>query len=388
VGIFLDLKKAFDTVPHRILLKKLEKLGVRGVALKWFTNYLNGRCQRVEIDGQLSDIEYITISILQGSILGPILFLCFINDLPRSTDMLSLLFADDTACLTSGPELKNVITKANMELQKLSQWFKANKMVVNVSKTKYIVFKPKNKKIEIGPGEGVIFNNNDIGEINDNNKMFELDRIYDDNPIVSDRSFKLLGVYLDENLSFNHHCNHVSSKLAQSSYIINKVKNMLPRPALKTLYYSLFHSHLLYCLPLYSCTSGKNLNRIKIIQKKAIRSICNVKYNEHTEPLFNQLNILPFEKLVYFSQSLLVHSIVHKYSPRALHATWMFNHERGLERELRNEQDIYTPVASSEQVKKLPFFPLATLWNNMPYEKTYAIPITFKFWLIDHVKSR
>jgi sarcosine oxidase/L-pipecolate oxidase len=142
VGIFLDLKKGFDTVPHRILLKKLEKLGIRGMALRWFTNYLNGRSQKVEIDGCLSDIEYLTISIMQGSILGPILFLCFINDMPNCTELLSLLFADDTACLTSGPDLKAVISKANTELQKISQWFRANKMAVNVSKTKYIIFKP------------------------------------------------------------------------------------------------------------------------------------------------------------------------------------------------------------------------------------------------------
>jgi hypothetical protein len=136
VGIFLDLKKAFDTVPHNILLKKLEKLGIRGTAHKWFTNYLlvSGRSQRVEIEGHLSDIEYIRISILQGSILGPILFLCFINDLPNCTDLLSLLFADDTACLTSGPILNDVIRTANLELRKLSQWFRANKMAVNVSK--------------------------------------------------------------------------------------------------------------------------------------------------------------------------------------------------------------------------------------------------------------
>jgi Reverse transcriptase (RNA-dependent DNA polymerase) len=155
VGIFLDLKKAFDVVPHKILLKKLEKMGIGGVALRWFANYLKGRSQRVEIDGQLSDIEMLTISILQGSILGPILFLCFINDLPNCTDLLTLMFADDTAGLTSGPDLKVLIHKANSELHKIALWFKANKMAVNISKTKYIIFKPKGKKIEIGPREGV-----------------------------------------------------------------------------------------------------------------------------------------------------------------------------------------------------------------------------------------
>jgi Reverse transcriptase (RNA-dependent DNA polymerase) len=106
----------------------------------------------VEINGKLSDLEYITISILQGSILGPILFLCFINDLPNCTDLLTLMFADDTAGLTSGPEIKPLIEKANLELQKLSMWFRANKMAVNVSKTKYMIFKPKSKKVTIEKG--------------------------------------------------------------------------------------------------------------------------------------------------------------------------------------------------------------------------------------------
>jgi hypothetical protein len=174
---------------------------------------------------------------MQGSILGPILFLCFINDMPNCTDLLSLLFADDTACLTSGPDLKAVITKANTELQKISQWFLANKMAVNVSKTKYIIFKPKGKKTVIRPGEGVIFNNNDPGGINDEHKIFELDRIYDENPNPLDKSFKLLGIYLDENMTFNQHCNHVCNKLAQANYVINRVKNILPRNALRTLYF-------------------------------------------------------------------------------------------------------------------------------------------------------
>jgi hypothetical protein len=206
----------------------MEKLGVGGAALRWFTSYLEGRSQKVDIEGQLSNIESLTISILQGSILGPILFLCFINDLPNCTDLLTLLFADDTAGLVSGPELRPLMQKANSELQKIAAWFRANKMAVNVSKTKFIIFKPKGKTVALNPGEGVLFNNNDSDEY-DVNKIFELDRIYDENPNPADRSFKLSGVFLDENLTFNAHCNHVCSKLSQANYIINKVKNFLPR---------------------------------------------------------------------------------------------------------------------------------------------------------------
>jgi hypothetical protein len=300
---------------------------------------------------------------------------------------LTLLFADDTAGLTSGPDLKQLIITANLELQKIATWFRANKMAVNVSKTKYIIFKPKGKKVQIAEKEGVLFNNNDLNGNNDESKIFELERIYDDNPNVNDRSFKLLGVYLDENLSFNQHCAHVCSKLSQSNYIIGRAKNFLPKKALKTLYYSLFHPHLLYCLPVYSCTSSKNLNKLKIMQKKVIRSICNANYNAHTEELFQQLNILPLEKLVKYTKGLLTHSIVHKYGPPALHNQWMFNVDRNAGIALRNDHDMYIPVAVSEQVKKLPYFSLAYNWNELPLEKLYPNPLTFKISLLDHLRN-
>jgi hypothetical protein len=257
VGIFLDLKKAFDVVPHDILLKKLNKMGINGIAHKWFENYLSGRSQRVEIDGFLSELCEIAISIMQGSILGPILFLCFINDFPSCTELLSLLFADDTAGLAAGPELGPLIRYCNNELQKIATWFRANKMAVNVSKTKYIIFKPKNKKVSLNPGEGIIFNNNEMEGYQDPEKMYELGRVHNDNPELGDRAYKLLGVWLDENLSFDYHCNTVLTKVSQSNYIINKCKRILPRKSLRTLYYSLVHPHLLYCIAIYGCTSQK-----------------------------------------------------------------------------------------------------------------------------------
>jgi Reverse transcriptase (RNA-dependent DNA polymerase) len=322
---------------------------------------------------------------MQGSILGPILFLCFINDLPNCTDLLTLLFADDTAGVTAGPELGPLIAKSNIELQKIATWFRANKMAVNISKTKYIIFKPKNKKVVINPGEGIVYNNNDIGGHQDPNKTYELGRIYNDHPVASERTYKLLGVLLDENLSFDQHCTYVCSKLAQSNYIISKCKNVLPRKALRTLYYSLIHPYLLYCLPLYGCTTRKNINKIAVAQKKSIRSICNVKYNEHTGPLFRELGIMPLDKLLYYTKSLLVHSIYHKYCPKILHNTWVTNADRNIGANLRNENDLYVPLATSDQVKKLPFFDLANLWNQLPYDKMHANPITFKIQIKNHI---
>ena len=156
IGVFLDLKKAFDVVNHGILLKKLKHLGLNGVVLEWFTSYLDGRSQCVDINGHLSKERSISISVLQGSILGPLLFLCFINDLHTVTDLLTLLFADDTAGLKSGSNLNELIVKVNVEIDKLANWFRVNKTTVNVSKTKYVIFKPKGVKINIENDKGIV----------------------------------------------------------------------------------------------------------------------------------------------------------------------------------------------------------------------------------------
>jgi hypothetical protein len=145
IGIFLDLKKAFDTVQHDILLKKLSKYGIKGVALEWFKSYLSDRSQCVDINGSISEFKRILMSVLQGSSLGPILFLVFINDIYYCTNLNMFLFADDTNALAKGDNLMNLIDHVNLELKKIALWFKANKLVVNSSKTKYMIFRAKNR---------------------------------------------------------------------------------------------------------------------------------------------------------------------------------------------------------------------------------------------------
>ena len=270
---------------HDLLLKKLSYLGLNGIALEWFTSYLEGRSQCVDINGKLSYEKSIDISVLQGSILGPLLFLCFINDLHTVTKLLTLLFADDTAGMKSGLNLDDLIKEVNVEVNKLANWFRANKMAVNVSKTKYIIFKPKGVKIKIEKNNGIVYDENEIGKPKNMSKITPLVRIHNENSDPSNRTYKLLVMYLDKHISFDYHCDHVRSKIVQSNFIINRAKHFLPKKSLKTLYYALVHPHLLYCLPLYSCTSAKNINKIELIQKKTIRSITNSKYTAHTTPL-------------------------------------------------------------------------------------------------------
>jgi hypothetical protein len=131
IGVFLDLRKAFDVCSHEILLKKLKKMGINGIAYEWFSSYLQGRSQCVDINGHFSDFLDLDISVLQGSTLGPILFLCYINDFWKCTNLFSVLFADDTTGLAKGANLQNVISFVNLELQKIANWFSSNKMQLN-----------------------------------------------------------------------------------------------------------------------------------------------------------------------------------------------------------------------------------------------------------------
>jgi hypothetical protein len=163
VGVFFDLKKAFDVCSHTILLKKLRNIGIIGIELEWFSSYLKNRKQCVDINGSLSDSKDIKISILQGSILGPILFLCYINDLHTVTDLLMLMFADDTFCVKSDTDLKNLIHYINGEINKMAVWFRANKLAVNVNKTKYMIFRTSGKKIDNNIPD-LIFDENEPNE--------------------------------------------------------------------------------------------------------------------------------------------------------------------------------------------------------------------------------
>jgi hypothetical protein len=258
-------------------------------------------------------------------------------------------------------------------------------MAVNVSKTKYIIFKPKGKKVELNDNEGIFFNNNDVGGVVDQSKVYKLDRIFDNNPNVQDRSYKLLGVLLDENMSFNQHCKLVCNKIAQSNYILAKSKNLLPRRILRGLYFALVHPHLLYCLPIISCTTAANIKKLYTLQKKAIRSVCNVNYRHHTLDLFSELKVMPLPELIKFNKSLLTHSIVYNYGPKIFENQWVTNADRHPNIELRNAQDLHIPAINSEQVRRLPLIDFAVNWNNLSATKYHRNPALFKNLLREEI---
>jgi hypothetical protein len=373
IGIFLDLKKAFDVCSHDILLKKLQKMGIKDTAYTWFKSYLQGRTQCVDISNNFSDFAELDISVIQGSTLGPLLFLCYINDFWSATKLFSVLFADDTTCLAKDSNLQNLISYINTELQKIANWFRSNKMALNTSKTKYIIFRTHGKHInpEIC---NIVYNNTELGLEDDQNLISAIQRIHNNG---EEKSFKLLGVHFDEYLSFDKHIVNLCSHLSKSLYCINRLKNFVDLSSLKKLYFSMVHSHIAYCINIYGCATQTNLEKLVLKQKQAIRIICKANYRDHTGPLFQQLKILPLHKMIEFYKVKFMHSFAHKKLPLSFAEMWTRNNERNPNRVLRYGNDIYVPPHRIELVKRMPLcsFPLA--WNTAPQEKENPIQHVF-----------
>ena len=210
-----------------------------------------------------------------------------------------------------------------------------------------------------------IFINNNFPTENDPNFISQMECIN-----LSDKPYyKLLGVIIDPNLSFKPHINHVLSKVSKSLYFLRTAKNLLNDRALNFIYYSLFHSHLIYAIQIYSSTNDYFLLPLFKKQKAALRIIYKEKYNAHTEPLFKTKKILPFPTLCEFFRIQFMHSFVNNVLPISFQDTWTTNRiQRGdqAQVELRNDDSIYIPFSRTNFSHLKPLYRFPTTWENFP----------------------
>jgi hypothetical protein len=295
------------------------------------------------------------------------------------------MFADDTFSLEAGSDLNDLILAVNNEINKMAVWFRANKLAVNITKTKYIIFRMKGKKINEDTLD-VIYNENEPNVPDDPLLITTLERYHDSHPDTACRAYKLLGIYLDEHLTLDAHTNHVVNKLTRSLYCIKQAKHIIPPKGMQSLYFSLIHSHLTYCTSIMSGTTAKNRTKIIKIQKKAIRIMTNSSYNAHTNPLFKKHSILPYDLLIKQAQLTFMHAIEHKLAPSSFVGTWTKINERDPALNLRNADHYCLSQPRTETFKKSTFFALPAAWNALsPDIKYQPNKITFKWALRAHL---
>ena len=352
-SIFLDVSKAFDSVNFEILLKKLENAGIRGNCLQWFKSFLNDRFQKVKVGDSLSDtFEALLIGVLQGSILGAILFLVYINDLHRASDLFTVKYADDTTALTSSDCPVELATKLEGGIEQISLWFQTNKLALNISKTKLMLF-PHNSQFE-----------SNMPIINISGQPLE--RVTDDSvpPYV-----KMLGFILDDKLKFKEYTNFILLKLSKGLFALSRVKNILDEKYLLMLYYTLIHSHLIYSAPVLASLTHSLKNKLFIKQKKAIRIVCGKKSNSHTLPLFTRHNILPYPVLLKFYCIKFMWQYKCNKLPVAFSDIFPTrNPAADVNYDFRNINDFFVPLVRKSRLEKLPLFNYPKLWNSLDLE--------------------
>ena len=359
LGIFLDLSKAFDTIDHQILLDKLHRYGIRGIAYEWIKSCLSNRKQCVSVNGELSDLMPIYCGVPQGSILGKLLFIIYINDISKISKMLDfILFADDTNIFVKDKSLSSLNCAVNLELKKISRWFKLNKLSLYLKKINYILF---TKKSRINPNE--------------------LDIKIDSVVVQRATQTEFLGFVINERLTWNDHIQVVKHKVSKGLGILTKIRHFITNSILINLYYTLIYPHFEYCNIVWALcgTSSTYIAKLFLLQKRAVRIITKSPWKAHTAPIFRRLGILTIfdiNKLQtacfmyrvkcrlmpsYFDKMFLPNSSIHQYNTRQIDDLHVFYSRTTIR---QNSIAIYG----------------TKIWNNLdPKLKQLTTPNQFKY---------
>jgi hypothetical protein len=335
-GLFCDLHKAFDCIDHDLLLKKLEFYGVSGIFHQLVTSYLSDRFQKVRLNRN-NQIESnwggIKCGVPQGSILGPILFLIYVNDLPKLafTDTKFILYADDTSLIVTSPTLENHDERLNLLFKNLNEWFQANKLILNYEKTSYVQFNTKN------------------------NRVCSTEPTYQGESISNKKTTKFLGLTVDTCFSWKPHIDQMEIKLNKACFAIRSLHAIMPLETLKMIYFAYFHSILSYGIIFWGNQSYSD--RIFKIQKRVIRIVTHSRRRESCRELFKKLDILPLYSQYILSISMFVTKNKHLFQTNdQIHRV-----------HTRSKTKLHLPSAHLTQFQKGVYYSAIKIFNNLPY---------------------
>jgi hypothetical protein len=342
IGVFLDLQKAFDTVNHKILLNKLHRYGIRGIAHNWFSDYLHERYQFVNYDNFTSTRKKITCGVPQGSILGPLLFLLYLNDIYTVSNLLvPIIFADDTNIFINGKNLAETVTVLNEELVKVSKWLNANKLALNVNKTSYMVFRTGRRPL---PDHSTV-------------KINETE-------IKCVEHTKFVGVSMDSKLTWEYHIRHCKAKVSRGIGILTKAKKVLNCTSLLTLYNSLIYPYFTYCIEVWGSASKTYIEPLFRMQKQIVRIIKSASYRAESSPLFKELKLLSLANIYRYCLLVFMFKFVKGLHPPICNDIFTRNVEAN-QRITRQRYNLKIPRCKTELLKRTIRYKGVSEWNNI-----------------------
>ena len=365
-SLFLDFRKAFDLVNHNILIKKLSVYKIRSSSLQWFTSYLESRQQTIDSGQGMSIRSLIRSGVPQGSILGPILFLLFINDLPLLLKHCQAdFFADDATAHTSNQDIETINTELQSDFSIAVSWSKQNKLPINYDKTTYMILGSK-KRVQ---------------------DEHQLDLRAENRTIDKVSTQRLLGIFIDDHLSWTTHIDHLCSTLSSKISLLRQISAYVPQDIQKLYYQSYIVPLLDYGCNTWGTTSSANIERLSKLQKRAARIILKADFMTPSKLMFETLGWLSVPKRLLYNKAILTYKALNNLTPAYIsnlltplsekHSRSLRSSENGLLCIPRSRSALYDRSFSHSASK---------LWNSLPQDiRTKSSLNAFKTSIRDYI---
>ena len=355
-AIFIDLKKAFDTVDHDILLAKMHHYGINGIEHDWFRSYLNNRKQFCNVSGVSSEIQAIEIGVPQGSCLGPLLFLLYVNDLPFALKKVhAAMYVDDTTICYSSDNIEDLNAVVNAELTCLNEWLCCNKLSLNIVKTQVTVIGSKRKISHINNLSSVnpAFNvaNNNIGLVNET---------------------KYLGVMIDANLKWDSQIKNIQGKVSQALGLLKYAKRYVPLGTLNSMYKGIVEPHFNYRCSVWGSCGTTRLNKLQKLQSRAAIIVTDSEFDTLAAPLIQNLGWPTIRQLIHRETSTMTYKCLNLLAPAYLSGCFSKLSDSHT-RFLRNSgTDVHIPRMRTSNGQKSFAYRGAKVWNYLDAETKLA----------------
>ena len=357
-SVFIDLKKAFDTVDQDILCEKLIHNGIRHREIEWFRSYLSNRRQFCRVGGVDSEIDYVKVGVPQGSCLGPLLFLVYVNDLPCCAKNSTVsMYADDTSLSYKSKILTQLNEAINDDLMSLESWLKGNKISLNVAKTHTMLICSKSKQKAL---------------INSNEKLDI--KVKGENLMVVGK-IKYLGVQIDQNLEWKEHNKYVSSKVARAIGFLKYTKHFIPRNCLNKLYRSIVEPYFRYCCSVWGCCSSTEKDSLQKLQNRAARIITGSSFTTSALPLIESLGWKTIEELISNETKICLFKALNGRAPQYLTELFSRNSQRSLHILRNTSTDLKLPLFKTASGQKCFSFRGVKYWNSLSAESKQAVTL-------------